>query len=308
MTQGSFIYSFDNKRYHTQNYHLKKTFGDKVVKIPVDAGFSCPNLDGTKGRGGCIFCLDGSGVNSRESLFVQFEKGKKQLLEKWHTDKFIVYLQTHSNTYADIKTLEQIYREVLAFNGVVGLTVATRPDCITEEICDLFSDISKTTYLTVELGLQSIFDKTLEIINRGHTFSEFLCGYEMLKKRGIRVAVHLINGLPGESREEMLESVRTVASLDPFAMKLHLLYVEEGTRIADMWREGKLLYFEREEYVSLLCDEIELIPSGVVLERLTGDGKKDKLLSPLWTLKKFAFLDEIDKELLRRGSYQGIKA
>ena len=303
-----FPYSLDNKRYHTQNFHLKETFGSKVVKIPVDAGFSCPNLDGTKGCGGCIFCLDGSGINSDESLFEQFEKGKKQLSSKWQTDKFIVYLQTHSNTYADLLTLERIYKEVLSFEGVVGLTVATRPDCITEEIAELLFSLSKTTYLTVELGLQSIFDKTLEIINRGHTFAEFLEGFEKLKRRGIRTAVHLINGLPGETRDEMLESVKTVASLDPFAMKLHLLYVEEGTRIADMWREGKLPYSEREEYVSLLCDEIELIPSHIVLERLTGDGKKDKLLSPLWTLKKFAFLDEIDKELVRRESWQGIKA
>ena len=306
--KSNFMYSDDNKRYHTQNYHLKKFFGTKVVKIPVDAGLSCPNLDGTKGCGGCIFCLDGSGVNSHESFDVQFEKGKALLLEKWKTDKFIVYLQTHSNTYSSPEHLRKIYSEVLSFEGVVGLTVSTRPDCITEEIADLLSEFSEKTYLTVELGLQSIFDATLERINRGHNFADFLDGFDKLKKRGIRIAVHLINGLPGETREMMCESVCRVAQLDPFAMKLHLLYVERSTPIETLWREGEVPYFERDEYVSLLCDQIEQIPSHIVLERLTGDGKKDLLLSPLWTLKKIAFLDEIDKELERRQSFQGIKA
>ncbi len=306
--KSNFMYSNDNKRYHTQNYHLKNTFGTKVVKIPVDAGLTCPNLDGTKGHGGCIFCLDGSGVNSRESFSCQFENGKRTLLEKWQTDKFIVYLQTHSNTYATPLHLREIYDEVLSFEGVVGLTVSTRPDCITDEIADLLFEYSEKTYLTVELGLQSIHDRTLEVINRGHTYKEFLEGFSKLKSRGIQVAVHLINGLPGESREDMIRSVEEVSSLDPFAMKLHLLYVERGTVIEKMWRDGLLPYFEREEYVSLLCDEIERIPAHIVIERLTGDGKKDKLLSPLWTLKKFAFLDEIDKELERRQTFQGIKA
>ncbi len=306
--KSGFLYSNDNKRYHTQNYHLKETFGKKVVKIPIDGGFTCPNLDGTKGHGGCIFCLDGSGTNSPDDLEVQFETGKRLLLEKWQTDKFIVYLQTHSNTYADTCTLEKIYKRVLSFDGVVGLTVSTRPDCITDSTADLLEQLSHETYLTVELGLQSIFDKTLCLINRGHTYKDFLDGYTKLKKRGVRIAVHLINGLPGETREDMIESVKTVAGLDPFAMKLHLLYVETGTALEKMWREGRVPYFERDEYVQLLCDEIEYIPEHIVLERLTGDGKKDKLLSPLWTLKKFAFLDEIDKELERRGSFQGIKA
>lgn len=306
--KSGFLYSDDNKRYHTQSYHLKSTFGSKVVKIPVDAGFTCPNLDGSVGRGGCIFCLDGSGPNSRKSMYEQYTLGREKLSSKWSVDKCIVYLQTHTNTYAHPERLEKIYREALSFDSVVGLTISTRPDCISEEIADLLGELSKETYLTVELGLQSIFNKTLETINRGHTFEDFLSGFEKLKKRDIRVVVHLINGLPGETKEDMLESVKRVASLSPFALKLHLLYVERGTRIEAMWREGKLPYFERDEYVQLLCDQIEHIPPEIVIERLTGDGSCDLLLSPLWTMKKFAFLDEIDKEFLRRKSFQGIKS
>lgn len=307
MAKSNFIYSDDNKRYHTQSYHLKKTFGKKVVKVPVDAGMSCPNIDGTVGCGGCIFCLDGSGPNSAKSLFEQYTENRKGLLSKWQTDAFIVYLQTHTNTYAPTHELERIYREALSFDGVVGLTVSTRPDCISDDTLELLSRLSEETYLTVELGLQSIYNRTLELINRGHTFEDFLSCFRRLKDRMIRVAVHMINGLPGESVEDMMESVSTVAALHPFAMKLHLLYVEKGTRIEQMWRDGKLPYFEREEYVKLLCDQLEYIPPEVVIERLTGDGKSDILLSPLWTVKKFAFLDEIDKELERRGSFQGIK-
>ena len=308
MARSGFIYSDDNKRYHTQSYHLKSTFGKKVVKVPVDAGFSCPNIDGTVGCGGCIFCLDGSGPNSRLSIEEQYFQNREGLLKKWQTDAFIIYLQTHSNTYAPDIVLDEIYRKALALEGVVGLTVATRPDCISDGALSILEELSKKTYLTLELGLQSIFNKTLETINRGHTYEDFLACYKRLQERGIRVAVHMINGLPDESVDMMMESVSTVASLKPFAMKLHLLYVEKGTAVEQMWRDGKLPYFERDEYVSLLCDEIERIPSEVVIERLTGDGKADILLSPLWTMKKFAFLDEIDKELERRGSFQGIKA
>lgn len=307
MAWSGFKYSDDNKRYHTQSYHLKKAFGSKTVKIPVDAGFTCPNLDGVKGRGGCIFCLDGSGPNSTESLEKQYRDGIEKLSQKWQTDKYIVYLQTHTNTYASLSILRKIYGEALSLPGAVGLTVSTRPDCVDEDTADLLAEISGKTYLTVELGLQSIFNKTLDIINRGHTFEDFLEGFERLKSRGVRVAVHIINGLPGESLEEMTETVKTVAGLHPFAMKLHLLYVERGTKIEKMWRDGKLYNFDRDEYVKLLCDQIEYIPPEVVIERLTGDGDREKLLAPLWTLKKFAFLDEIDKEMERRQSFQGIK-
>lgn len=308
MVQNGFIYSCDNKRYHTQNYHFKKTFGKKIIKVPVDAGFSCPNIDGKISCGGCIFCLDGSGPNSDRPMYEQFCQNRDLLLKKWDTDGFIVYLQTHTNTYAPTDVLEKIYREVLSFDGVVGLTISTRPDCIEDNTLDLLAKLSHETYLTVEIGLQSIFNKTLEIINRGHTYEDFISAFERLKSRGIKTTVHLINGLPGESIEQMKESVATVGALRPFAMKLHLLYVEKGSGVEKMWRDGLLTCFDRDEYVKLLCDQIESIPQEVVLERLTGDGKADLLLSPLWSLKKFGFLDEIDKEFERRNSFQGIRA
>ncbi len=307
MANGNFLYSLDNKRYHTHNFHLKSTFGSKVVKVPVDAGFSCPNIDGTISCGGCIFCSDGSGPNSDKSLEEQYLSTRDVLLKKWPTDKFIVYFQTHTNTYAPTPVLKEVYYRALALPGTVGLTVSTRPDCISDETLDLFSELSEKTYFVVELGLQSIFNKTLEIINRGHTFEDFLLTFEKLKERGIKTAVHLINGLPGESTEQMTESVKTVGALHPFAMKLHLLYVEKGSGIEKMWREGALPYFERDEYVHLLCNQIEYIPPEVVIERLTGDGRGELLLSPIWTRKKFSFLDEIDKEFERRQSFQGIR-
>ena len=308
MANSNFLYSLDNKRYHTHNYHLKTTFGSKVVKVPLDAGFSCPNIDGTISCGGCIFCSDGSGPNSQKSLEEQYLEARQPLLQKWQTDKFIAYLQTHTNTYAPVSVLSDVYSRCLALPDCVGLTVSTRPDCISDDVLELFSSLSEKTYFVVELGLQSIFNKTLEIINRGHTFEVFLSTFEMLKARGIKTAVHLINGLPYETPDEMTESVRTVGALRPFAMKLHLLYVERGSGIEQMWRDGLLPYFERDEYVRLLCDQIEYIPPEVVIERLTGDGRGELLLSPLWTRKKFAFLDEIDKEFERRQSFQGIKS
>lgn len=303
--KSGFVYSDDNKRYHTQNYHLRHTFGSKVAKISLDAGFTCPNIDGTVSQGGCIYCLGGSGSGSRDSLRSQFETVRRKMNEKWDTDKYIVYLQANSNTYAPVDKLEKIYREVLSFDKVVGLSVATRADCLDEQKAALLEEISKETYLNVELGLQSIFDETAERINRGHSFDTFCRGYYSLADRGIKVCVHLINGLPGETREMMLESVRRVADMDPFSIKLHLLHVLRGTPLADMYGRGEFETFELMEYVSLICDQLELIKPETVIQRLTGDGDKEHLISPLWSMKKFVVLDEIDKEMYRRGTFQG---
>lgn len=303
--KSGFIYSDDNKRYHTQNYHLRHTFGSKVAKISLDAGFTCPNIDGTAGRGGCIYCLDGSGSGARESLREQFDTVRAKMNEKWETDKYIVYLQAHSNTYAPAERLRSIYREVLGFDKVVGLSVATRADCLDTEKIALLHELSKETYLNVELGLQSVFDTTAEKINRCHTFDTFCRAYAELYKRDIKVCVHLINGLPGETREMMLESVRTVADMSPFSIKLHLLHVLRGTPLASMYERGEFDTFELMDYVALICDQLELIKPETVMQRLTGDGDKEHLISPLWSMKKFVVLDEIDKEMEKRGSFQG---
>lgn len=305
--KSGFIYSDDNKRYHTQNYHLRHTFGEKVSKISLDAGFTCPNIDGRCGVGGCIYCLDGSGSASRKSLHEQFLEVREKMSHKWEAEKFIVYLQAHSNTYASPEVLEKIYEEVLSFDKVVGLSVATRADCLDSEIADLLARINEKTYLNVELGLQSTFDDTARLINRGHSYADFLKGYALMKERDIRVCVHLINGLPGESLEMMLDSVKRVNELQPFSIKLHLLHVLRGTPLADMYERGEFETFELFDYVNLICDELEYISPETVIQRLTGDGQKDVLISPLWSMKKFVVLDEIDKEMERRKTFQGAK-
>ncbi len=305
MAKSGFIYSDDNKRYHTQNYHLRHTFGEKVTKISLDAGFTCPNIDGKFGVGGCIYCLDGSGSGSKLDLYTQYNNLRLKLSSKWQSEKFIVYLQAHSNTYADIDTLKRIYEEVLGFDKVVGLSVATRADCIDEEIADLLFEISKRTYLNVELGLQSTFDNTAKLINRGHNYETFLSGYQTLKDRGIMVCVHLINGLPGEDRDMMMENVTRLNALEPFSIKLHLLHILKGTPLEYMYHRGDFKAFELLDYVNLVCDQLEYIRPETVIQRLTGDGKKEDLIAPLWSMKKFVVLDEIDKELEKRNSFQG---
>lgn len=307
MAYSGFIYSDDNKRYHTQNYHLRHTFGSKVTKISLDAGFTCPNIDGRCGVGGCIYCLNGSGSASRLDLHSQFLEVREKMREKWDSDKYIIYLQAHTNTYADLDTLKRIYYEVLSFENAVGLSVATRADCLDEEIADLLFEISKNTYLNVELGLQSTFDETARLINRGHTYDTFLQGYDMMKKRDIKVCVHLINGLPGEDYDMMMENVKRVNSLEPFSIKLHLLHVLRGTPLARMYERGEFQTFELYDYVKLICDQLEYIRPETVIQRLTGDGDKEHLISPLWSMKKFVVLDEIDKELERRKTFQGEK-
>ncbi len=307
MAYSGFIYSDDNKRYHTQNYHLRHTFGSKVTKISLDAGFTCPNIDGRCGVGGCIYCLNGSGSASRLDLHSQFLEVREKMREKWDSDKYIIYLQAHTNTYADLDTLKRIYYEVLSFENAVGLSVATRADCLDEEIADLLFEISKNTYLNVELGLQSTFDETARLINRGHTYDTFLQGYDMMKKRDIKVCVHLINGLPGEDYDMMMENVKRVNSLEPFSIKLHLLHVLWGTPLARMYERGEFQTFELFDYVKLICDQLEYIRPETVIQRLTGDGDKEHLISPLWSMKKFVVLDEIDKELERRKTFQGEK-
>lgn len=309
---NSFPYSDSNKRYHTWNYHLRNKFGRKIFKVSLNAGFTCPNIDGTKGVGGCSYCSSkGSGDfagNAAEPLRVQFDSVREKMHQKWPDADYIVYFQANTNTYAPLVKLKEYYEEVLSFPGVVGLSIATRPDCISEEIADYLEDLSRRTYLIVELGLQSVFDETGERINRCHTFEEFLDAYQMLERRKIPVCIHLINGLPGETPEMMKESVRRVAVLRPHSVKLHLLHILKGTRIAGEYERGEFRLMELDEYASLVCDQLELLPQETVIQRITGDGKKEELIAPLWSLKKFVVMNEIDKEMKRRDSFQGLHA
>ncbi len=306
---SGFIYSDSNKRYHTFDYYLKKRFGRKVAKAPLNAGFTCPNRDGTKGIGGCTYCselLSGDfGGNPHESIISQLDYVRSVMERKWGNVGLIAYFQAGTNTYGDVGRLRKLFFSVLSYPGVVGVSVSTRPDCINDEIADMLGELDKQTYLTVELGLQTVFDETAKRINRCHTFKDFLTGYEMLKNRGINVCVHIIDGLPYETHDMMVETARRVGELNPHEIKIHMLNVLKGTKIAEEFNRGDFTLPELSEYVQTVCDQLEVIPPQTVIGRLTGDGDRSKLIAPMWTVKKTIVLNEIDKELARRNTFQG---
>lgn len=308
--ENKFKYTLDNKRYHTWNYHLNRLFGEKVFKVALNGGFTCPNIDGTKGFGGCTYCLSGSGDfagNPEHSVLRQFEEVKERMHKKWPKAKYIPYFQANTNTYAPVSVLKEKFEPVLEQDGVVGLSIATRADCLPEDVLSYLEELSKRTYLMVEIGLQTIFDETGERINRCHSFEEFLKGYNELKKRGINTCIHLILGLPGETREMMIESAKCVASLEPTCVKLHLLHILKGTKIAKEYENGEFETLTLEEYVNTVVDCLEYFSEETVIQRLTGDGGRDTLIAPLWSLKKFVVLNEIDKLMVKRDTYQGRK-
>ena len=307
-TNNPYKFSDSNKRYQTFDYYLRALFGEKCAKIPLDAGFSCPNIDGRAGRGGCIYCSGGSSAAIGETLREQYERGVEVMTRKWDCKKFIPYLQAHTNTYAPAEELEKVYREASSFPGAVMLAVATRADCLPDGVLSLLARTSERIPLMIELGLQSTNDKTAEIINRGHTFEDFCKGYFAIRESipAAKIAVHLIDGLPGESRADMIKSASDVAALHPDVVKLHVLHVIKGTRLAKMWEAGDYTPLEQAEYVSTVCDQIERLPAECALGRIAGDAKEDELLSPLWCRRKTAVANDVDKELYRRQTYQGI--
>ncbi len=308
--ENKFKYTLDNKRYHTWNYHLHTLFGGKVFKVALNGGFTCPNIDGTKGYGGCTYCLSGSGDFAGDvshSIEVQFEEIKERMHQKWPKAKYIAYFQANTNTYASASELKEKFEPVLKKDGVVGISIATRADCLRDDVLDYLCELNERVYLMVELGLQTVFDKTGERINRCHSYSEFLDGYNKLKARNIRVCVHLILGLPGETHDMMIESAKTVAKLEPACIKLHLLHILKGTKMAQEYENGEFETLSRSEYVNTIVDCLEYFSEETVIQRLTGDGGRDTLIAPLWSLKKFVVLNEIDKEMVRRDTYQGVK-
>ena len=316
MTQASqnpFPYSNTNKRYHTYTYYLNEQLGGKCVKLPIDAGLTCPNIDGKCATGGCIYCSGrGSGDFASDKLLSVAEQIREQkalLSQKWDTSRCIAYFQAHSNTYAPLAVLKPLYEEALAQEGIVGINIATRADCLEDDVVDYLASLAERTVLTVELGLQSIHDRTAIAINRGHTFADFCRGYEKLRRASekIRIGVHLILGLPDESRAEMLESVEKVAELAPDEVKLHLLHVLKNTRLAELFAAGEYQPLLREEYITLVADALELLPPETVIGRLTGDGKAEDLLAPLWSRDKKSILNDIDKLLYHRNSHQGAR-
>ena len=317
MTQAErnpFPFSDSNKRYHTYDYYLRQYFGGKCAKLPLDAGFTCPNIDGRCGIGGCIYCSGrGSGDFAPEatrSIAAQIAAQQALFSRKWAVSRCIAYFQAHTNTYAPLGVLKEKFEEALAQEGIVGLNVATRADCLAPDVVEYLAELAERTALTVELGLQSSSDATARTINRGHDFAAFCRGFEALRAASDRIGicVHLIFGLPGEDRATMLQSVRDVARLHPDQVKLHLLHVLRDTRLAELYEHGEYTPLLREEYVTLVADALELLPADIVIGRLTGDGARDALLAPLWSLKKTTVINDIDKLLYARDSYQGAHA
>lgn len=306
-----FPYTFDHKRYHTWNYHLRKTFGEKVFKIALDGGFDCPNRDGTVAYGGCTFCsAAGSGDfagNRAEDLEIQFQKVKEKMHKKWKEGKYIAYFQAFTNTHAPVHVLREKFDKVLGFDGVVGLSIGTRPDCLPDDVVEYLAELNEKTYLIVELGLQTVHEKTAQLINRAHDYECYVRGVEKLRKHNIQVVSHIINGLPLETYDMMMETAREVAKLDVQGIKIHLLHLLKGTPMVKQFEKGLLKFLSFDEYVNLVCDQLEILPPEMVVHRITGDGPIDDMIGPMWSVNKWEVLNAIDDELERRNSWQGKK-
>lgn len=305
---NQFLYSFDNKRYHTYNYFLKNKYQNKVAKVSLNAGFTCPHRL-PQGGGGCIFCSDkGSGDfagNVYDSLQKQFQDVSAIMRHKWPQCQFIAYFQANTNTYAPIQRLKKTFEPFLDYPDVVGIAIATRPDCLSEEICDYLYELSFKCDLYVELGLQTIHDSTAQFINRGHDFQTFLEGLNRLRQRHIHVCVHIINGLPYETYDMMLETAKVVGQLDIQALKIHNLFMLKNTTLHRIYQEKPFPLLSREDYISLVVDQLSYIPQEVVIERLTGDAPIQDLIEPLWSIKKVTILNDIDKLMKEKDIYQG---
>lgn len=296
----NFTFSDDNKRYHTLAYYNKKTYGERVCKATVDAGLTCPNIDGRRGFGGCAFCSQTPGCE--QSVKEQFEAEKVRIHAKFPEAKILLYYAAHSNTYCSAVRLSEMLKEALDL-GAFGVSIATRADCLDEERVALLSRFPRP--LTVELGLQTVHDSTAALVNRCHTFAEFLRGYELLKAHNIRVCVHIINGLPRESTEMMLETARILGKLRPNGVKIHLLHILQGTNLCNMYKCGELTPLEKSEYIDLVARQLELFPPETVIERVTGDGDKRLLVAPMWSVDKISVLGGLDKRLAEMDTFQG---
>lgn len=299
-----FKYTLDNKRYHTLNYYNKTKYGCKVFKVSLNAGFSCPNK---RNSTGCIYCYNGSGENDGMDLISQFNKVRDNTLKKWPNAKYIGYFQAGTNTYADTETLKSKYEPILKLDNVIGLNIATRCDALDEEVLNYLEDLNNRTDLIVELGLQTIHESTSKLINRGHTLKQFEDAVKELRKRNIDVVVHIINGLPFETKEMMLDTVRYLNKLDIQGIKIHMLFILKDTPILNLYNTTHFHVLTKEEYIDIVIEQLELLRPKIVIHRITGDPIKELLVEPNWLLKKFSVLDDIDKEMVKRDSYQGKK-
>lgn len=306
--KNPFIYSNDNKRYHTLNYYNRSKFGEKIYKAVLDCGFTCPNIDGTKGFGGCIFCDSGSGYFTDGTLDIdsQLDKEISRICRKYGEKSSITaYFQANTNTYAPAEKLRKLYNRVLKNDHIHGISIGTRADCLPEDIMEVLCKLNQRTNLTVELGLQSIHNETALRINRCCSYEEFLTGYSKLKSTGIRTCIHIINGLPWETDRMMLETAREISKLRPDAVKIQMLHVIQGTKLAQMYSDSPFRLISKEEYIDITVRQLELLPPETIIERITGDGDKSKLIAPMWSTDKISVLGGIDKHQAELNSWQG---
>ncbi len=308
---NKFKYSNTNKRYYTYDFYLKNKFGCKVFKVPLDAGFTCPNRDGTVGTGGCIFCnAQGSGEFSGDrldSLQTQFEKMKNVLHKKWPVAKYIAYFQAFTNTYAPVEILKKKFESFINMKNVVGISIATRPDCLPENILDYLENLSKKTELWVELGLQTINDKTAKLINRGYDYNVFLNAVKELRKRNINITVHIINGLPYETKKDMIDTIKSLSKLDIQGVKIHSLNILKNTELARLYLSTKFYIMSFEEYIDLLVEQLEYLRENIVVQRISGDAISNELIEPKWSINKRNIANSLDKKMSMLDTYQGIK-
>jgi radical SAM protein (TIGR01212 family) len=300
----------NTKRYRDLKGFWRNLFGCNVYKLPIDAGFTCPNRDGAVSTGGCIYC-DGRGSRLRQagplpSVGEQIHRGKTYYAKHRQAKKFIAYFQTFTNTYGPIDQLKRLYDEALAEQDVIGLSVGTRPDCVPDDVISLLENYTKDFHVWLELGLQSVHDKTLQFINRGHAADIFLDAVRRASGGKLHICSHIIVGLPGETREEIIETARVLATLPIHGIKIHALLALKGTNMGDLYEQGKISLMEKDDYVQTVCDILEILPPEMVIQRLTADGYRDIFLAPTWAINKMDVLNAIDGELDKRDTYQGI--
>jgi len=306
-----FKYTLDNKRYHTLNYFYKNKFGIKVFKVSLNGGFSCPNLDGKVGYGGCIYCSkSGSGEfggNKNKSLTEQFMEMKDVVNKRHIPCKYIGYFQARTNTYADLEILKSKYEEVLGLPDVIGLNIATRCDAISDDCLDYLTELNKKTFLTIELGLQTIHSETSKLINRCHSLEQFEDMVHRLRERHINVVVHLINGLPFETEKMMIETARYLNKLDIQGVKIHMLHIIKDTGMAKLYEDTKFHVLSKDEYIDIVIKQLEVLDPKIIINRITSDPDKETLVEPTWLLEKCQLLNDIDKEMKKRNTYQGAR-
>lgn len=307
--QNPFPYSEDNKRYYTWNHYLKQTYHTKVFKAALNADFSCPNRDGTCGYGGCSFCgALGSGEYAGDihhSLMTQFEEQKERMLKKWPNGKAMAYFQAYTNTYASLPRLQETFEPFVQRDDVIAISIATRADCLEDEKIAYLDSLCDQKDIWIEVGLQSIHDTTAAHVNRGHDYQTFVDCIQRLSKTRLHICVHLINSLPYETKEMMLESAKAIAKLPIHAVKIHMLHVMEDTQLATEYQTNPFHVLSKEEYIDIVVSQLELLPKTMIIQRLTGDGVKEKLITPSWTIKKTIVLNDIDKEMVKRDTWQG---